>query len=50
MFAKWRERRTAAHRVQVCESCGQVCASNCKAQARLDRIRAESPYRIGMLR
>jgi hypothetical protein len=50
MFAKLRQRRSAARGVEFCESCGQVCTTECRAQARLEQIRVESVYQIGLLR
>ena len=41
MLARLRERRAAARGVEFCDSCGQVCTSQCRAQARIDRTRVE---------
>jgi hypothetical protein len=50
MFAKLRQRRAEARGVEFCESCGQICTTECRAQARLDRVRVEALYQTGLLR
>lgn len=44
MSVRSRRRAAKAREVQLCESCGEVCSASCRAQARLDRTRAEVAY------
>jgi hypothetical protein len=50
MFAKLRQRRAAVRGVEFCESCSQVCTTECRAQARIEHIRVEATYHAGLLR
>jgi hypothetical protein len=50
MFAKLRQRREAARGVEFCESCGQVCTAECRAEARIERTRVQALLRAGLLR
>jgi hypothetical protein len=45
-----RQRRGAVRGVEFCESCGQVCGTECRARARMERTRVEMLYRAGVLR
>jgi hypothetical protein len=50
MFARLRQRREATRGVEFCESCGQVCTAECRAEARMERTRVETLLRAGSLR
>lgn len=50
MFAKLRQRRAATRGVEFCDSCGRVCTSECRAQARLHQLRGEAAHAAGSLR
>ncbi|MEV0646402.1 hypothetical protein AB0I28_14185 [Phytomonospora sp. NPDC050363] len=49
-LAKLRQRRAEARAVSFCDSCAQVCTSECRAQARLERVHAKVAYEVGYLR
>ena len=36
--------------VEFCESCGQVCTAECRAEATLQRARSEAAYRLPIIR
>ena len=45
MILKILRRRTTQWRgVEFCESCGEVCTSNCRAEARRERTRVGAAY------
>jgi hypothetical protein len=50
MFTKLRQRLGQVRGVEFCESCSEVCTAGCRAEARLDRLRAEAYYRMGLPR
>lgn len=50
MFARLRQRLGQVRGVEFCESCGQVCTTGCRAEARLDRLRTDAFYRAGLPR
>lgn len=37
-------RRAAARSAELCEACSQVCTSQCRAEAHLERARAWTAY------
>jgi hypothetical protein len=50
MFAKLRQRRHTLRGPEFCDSCGQVCTTECRARAHIERNRVEVLYRAGVLR
>ncbi len=50
MFAKLRQRKAATRGVEFCDACSRVCAADCRAHARLDRLRVQALYTSGLLR
>jgi epoxyqueuosine reductase QueG len=42
MFAALRRHVSRTTRVEVCDSCGQVCTASCRAEARRDQIRTDA--------
>lgn len=50
MFAKLRQRREQLRGVEFCESCGQVCTTECRVQARVERVQVQALYTTGLLR
>ncbi|MFI7577853.1 hypothetical protein [Micromonospora sp. NPDC049497] len=50
MFTRLRQRREQLRGVEFCEGCGQVCTVECRAQARVDRMRVKALHTTGLLR
>lgn len=50
MFARLWQHRPTARGAEFCESCGQVCTVECRAQARVEYVRAQALYQAGVLR
>jgi hypothetical protein len=46
MWRRLRRRAAALNGVQFCDECGQVCTSECRSQARIDRVRNEVALQV----
>ncbi len=50
MFSKLRRRFASASMVEFCEACGQVCTSECRAEAALEHARTRAAYQLPIIR
>lgn len=50
MFAKLRRREVESRSASLCESCGQVCTSACRAETRYERTRTTALQPFGLIR
>jgi hypothetical protein len=50
MLRKLRERLGQVRGVEFCESCSEVCTPGCRAEARLERLRTDGYFRVGLPR
>ncbi len=50
MLGKLWRRPTSTRAVEFCETCGQVCTSECRAEAALERARTQAAYQLPIIR
>ena len=46
MFGRLRRKAVVVRGTDFCDQCGQVCTAECRARARMDRVRAEIALQV----